>query len=173
MYVHFNAPMIPIDLMHYVIQWAHDVADAGYIIRSSIFHAMYNPTSWGSYANDNLLATWLSVANGSFAAIFGDTENVPIEYGGNDAPFSDAQWAIECGDARDPEDGLTLRSIFDEMLRVSHEVSGYCACCYMLILRNIADKWFQLVVHRYRQDMWRQFGLIVQSRGSMVLSTAH
>jgi hypothetical protein len=115
-------------LISNVMQWAHDVADAGYIIRSSIFHAMYNPTSWGTYANSDLFTYWLNVANGSFAAAFADSENVPIEWGGDDAPNSDAQWAIECGDARDPEEGLTLKSIFDEMLRVSHEVSGYCAC---------------------------------------------
>lgn len=85
---------------------------------------MYAPRKWGTYANGELFEYWQATANGSVAALVANPE--PIDFEDLTTPHSDAQIAIEGGDARDPEEGFTLKSVFDELLRVAHEVSGYC-----------------------------------------------
>ena len=104
-------------------------------VRSTIFSAMYAPKQWADFANGDLLQLWSSYASPDILdtkrkrdlARRDDTGLVshPVwrrQY--NDAP-SQALEAITCGDAPDLKD-VTTSSVFDEILRVTRDVSGFC-----------------------------------------------
>lgn len=109
-----------------VSQWAHDAADVGYVVRSTVFKAMYAPKKWSALANEDLASLFLLLYNGTISEMYDGAENTPMDFDAMTAPHSDAQMAIQAGDSADPADGLTMETVFDELLRVSHEVSGYC-----------------------------------------------
>jgi len=52
-----------------------------------------------------------------FALLTGDVSQIP---------HSDAQMAIEAGDAHDPFDDLTMLDLLEERVATSAESSGYC-----------------------------------------------
>lgn len=95
---------------------------------------MYNPRSWYDFANTDLMKIWSSFAspdkdNDEKKGIaLGNAEMSPVlwkrepEY--NSKPSATWQ-AVTCGDAPDLQDVKTSQ-IFDEVLRVTKEVSGFC-----------------------------------------------
>ena len=129
-------------LIVFCLQWAYDMHKAdpqtyysALDVRSTIFSAMYAPKQWADFANGDLLQLWSSYASPDILdtkrkrdlARRDDTGLVshPVwrrQY--NDAP-SQALEAITCGDAPDLKD-VTTSSVFDEILRVTRDVSGFC-----------------------------------------------
>lgn len=122
-------------------QWAYDAHkedpltfDSAFDVRNSIFSAMYAPRSWSDYANGDLIDLWSSFSSPDLLEDRRRKRDLSTGEGVihptirkrqfDDKP-SNALEAISCGDSPDLTD-LTTTQVFDEILRVTRDVSGFC-----------------------------------------------
>jgi hypothetical protein len=124
-----------------------DYGDTALKIRATIHQAMYSPHGWSTFANTQLVWFWGNLTQIAQSASSGSgssssssqkaalsamirrqsDEEAQLEN------FNNNLLAIKCGDAIDPGN-VTTRMVFDEELRVAHEVSGVCTYFLLNVL---------------------------------------